>query len=350
MPTRSRAASVAAAIFGISYVLKAIGDVTSVHWLLWLTPLGWTENVRPLTNDRPIWLLPTFALALFLGGLCVYYAGKRDLGASTFADKDTARPHNKLLNSTLGLAIRLTRTASLSWLAAIGILAIIYSSLSKSVSQAFDQSKTASNILNRLSHQEHLAGVLAFLGVVFLLQMTLMMCYAASSAAAIRREEADGYLDNLLVRPVSRFRWLTGRISLSLTVIALGGLLAAIGAWLGMIGQNDGISFSSLIQAGANVIFPVLFIFGVGIFTLGIRPRVTSFLAYGLIAWSFLVDMLSSGININHWILDTSILNHMAFAPAATPNWSVNIILAAIALVLGTAGIIGFNRRDLANE
>ncbi len=350
MPTRSRAASVAAAIFGISYVLKAIGDVTSAHWLLWLTPLGWIENVRPLTSDKPIWLLPTFALALLLGSLSVYYAGKRDLGASTFADKDMAKPRNKLLNSTLGLAVRLTRTASLSWLVAIGIMAIIYSSLSKSVSQAFDQSKTASNILNRLSHQDHIAGVLAFLGVVFLLQMTLMMCYAASSAATIRREEANGYLDNLLVRPVSRLRWLLGRIGLSLSVVILGGLVSGIGAWLGMLGQNDGISFSSLIQAGVNIIFPVLFIFGVGIFTLGVRPRITSFLAYGLIAWSFLIDMLSSGININHWIIDTSILNHMAFAPAATPDWSVNIILAVIALILGLIGIIAFNQRDLANE
>jgi putative exporter of polyketide antibiotics len=63
-----------------------------------------------------------------------------------------------------------------------------------------------------------------------------------------------------------------------------------------------------------------------------------------------MIDILSSGINFNHWILDTSILNHMVFAPASSPNWSVNIIMIGIALVLGVIGITGFNQRDLASE
>jgi ABC-2 type transport system permease protein len=350
MPTRSRAAAVATAIFGISYVLKAIGDVTSAHWALYITPLGWVEKVQPLTNNQPLWLLPIFGLALVLSGLTVYYAGKRDLGASIFADRDTAKPHTRLLNSTIGLALRLTRTTTISWLAAIGVMSIIYGSLTKSVAQAFEQSTNAKNILNKLSHQGHLPGVLAFLGVVFLLQMTVMMCYAASSSSAIRRDEAEGYLDNLLVQPVSRWRWISGRIGLIVGVIILGGIIAGAAAWLGALGQNDGVSFGTYIQAGVNVIPPVLFILGVGIFTFGIKPRLTSFLTYGLIAWSFMIDMLSSGINLNHWIVDTSILNHMAFAPAASPNWSVNLIMIGIALVLSAIGIIGFLKRDLAAE
>ncbi|MGD0284177.1 MAG: hypothetical protein ABSB12_01080, partial [Candidatus Saccharimonadales bacterium] len=338
------------AVFGISFILKAIGDVTSAHWVLWLTPLGWVEKIQPLSNNQPLWLLPIFSLSLILAGLTVFYAGKRDLGASIFADKDTAKPHTRLLNSTIGISFRLTRTTNLSWLLAIGAMSIIYGSLTKSVAQAFNQSTSAKNILNKLAHQNHLAGVLAFLGVIFLLQMTVMMCYAASSSAAIRRDEAEGYLDNLLVRPVSRFRWLLGRIGLVLGVIILSGFVAGAAVWLGTLGQNDGVSFNTLIQAGTNIIAPVLFILGVGIFTFGIRPRITSFLTYGLIAWSFMIDMLSSGININHWILDTSILNHMVFAPATSPNWSINLILIGIAIALGIIGIIGFINRDLASE
>lgn len=350
MPTRSRAAAVATATFGICFVLKAIGDITSAHWVLWTTPLGWIEKVQPLTGNHSIWLLPLLSLSIVLGGLTIYYSGKRDLGASIFADRDTAKPHTRLLNSAIGIALRLTRTTSLSWLAAIGVMSIIYGSLTKSVAQAFDQSANAKHILNKLAHQNHLAGVLAFLGVVFLLQMTVMMCYAASSSTAVRRDEAEGYLDNLLVQPVSRLRWIFGRVSLILGVIILGGFIAGAAAWLGMLGQNDGISFSTLMQAGANVIAPVLFILGAGIFTFGIHPRITSFLTYGLIAWSFMIDMLSSGININHWILDTSILNHMTFAPATSPDWAVNLIMIGIALALGIIGTIGFVKRDLASE
>jgi ABC-2 type transport system permease protein len=350
MPTRSRAAGVSTAIFGVSYILKAIGDVTSAHWVLWFTPLGWIEKTQPLSNSHPVWLLLVFGFGLILAVLTVFYAGRRDLGGSTFADKDSAKPHNRLLNSAIGVVVRLTRITSLSWLAAIGAMSIIYGSLTKSMAQTFDQSTTAKHLINKLAHQGHLAGALAFLGIVFLLQMTVMMCYAASSANAVRSEEAEGYLDNLLVRPVSRLRWLLGRLGLILGVIVLGSFIAGAAVWLSTINQNLGVSFSSLMQAAANTAVPVLFILGVGIFAFGIHPRFTSFLAYGLIAWSFMIDMLSSGININHWILDTSILNHMVFAPASSPNWSVNIIMIGIALVLGVIGITGFNQRDLASE
>jgi ABC-2 type transport system permease protein len=176
------------------------------------------------------------------------------------------------------------------------------------------------------------------------------MTYAASSISAIRRDEAEGYIDNILVRPVSRMRWLLGRISLTLIVIILAGFLLSAGTWLGIANQHLGISFNSLLQAGANAIVPVLFTLGVGVFAFGIFPRLTSLLAYAVVAWSFLIEMISSGIHISHWVLDTSILNHTVFAPAALPNWTSNIILISIAVVLSLIGLVVFNNRDLASE
>jgi ABC-2 type transport system permease protein len=350
MPTRSRAASVSVAVFGICFILRAVGDITSAHWILDITPLGWIEKMQPLYSSQPIWLWPLVALIVILSCLTVYYAGRRDLGASMFADKDTAKAHTKLLNSVYTIAIRLTRAINLTWLLAIGVSTVIYGSLTHSFSQALGQSNKLEKIISKVDHQTHLATVLAFLGIIFFLQMIIMMCYAASSANAIRRDEAEGYVDNLLVRPVSRIQWLMGRISLILIVIMLAGFLVGGGTWLATIGQHSSLSFYTLIKAGANAIIPVLFILGAGIFTFGIHPRLTSLLAYGLIAWSFLIDMISSGIHLNNWILDTSILNHVVFAPAAAPDWSTNLIIIGIALVLGAIGVIGFNKRDLASE
>ncbi len=350
MPTRSRASSVSVAFFGIFFVLRGIADVSSLHWLLYFTPFGWIEKMQPLSQPQPIWIWPAVGLIFVLVGLTIYYAGKRDLGASTFADRDSAKPHFKLLKSPFWANFRLTRTSSISWLVAIGVLSLIYSLLTKAVTQTFSQSTSAEHFLNRITHQSHLTSALAFLGMVFLLQMIVIMCYAASAISALRRDEAEGYLDNILVRPYSRMRWLLGRISLILIVIILAGFVLGAGTWLGMINQNIGISFNTLIQAGANAIVPVIFTLGIGVFTFGIRPRLTSLLVYAVIAWSFLLEMISSGIKINHWILDTSLLNHIVFAPAASPNWATNLILIGIALVLGIIGFISFNKRDLANE
>jgi putative exporter of polyketide antibiotics len=95
---------------------------------------------------------------------------------------------------------------------------------------------------------------------------------------------------------------------------------------------------------------PVVVTVGVGIFALGLLPRLTGLLAYGVLAWSFLISMVSSGLNINHWILDTSVLNQVVFAPAVSPNWVINSRLVIIAALLCVIGVVVFNRRDLKAE
>jgi putative exporter of polyketide antibiotics len=167
---------------------------------------------------------------------------------------------------------------------------------------------------------------------------------------AIRREESDNYLDNYLVTPISRIRWFSGRLLIIISVVLLAGLLSAVGSWLGLINQHLGVSFSTLLNASINALTPVIFVIGVGIFMFGIRPRLTSFAAYGVLAWAFLIEMLSSGIKINHWILDTSILNHILLAPAVNPNWPKDGFIIIISLVLGLIGLLIFNRRDLQTE
>jgi ABC-2 type transport system permease protein len=350
MPTRSRAAGLSATVFGICFLVRAMADTTGAHWLLDVTPLGWIEKLQPLTMPQPQWLLPIGGLVLVLGGLTVYLAGQRDLGASIVADKDTARPHTALLRSPLTAAIRLTRAASLGWLAAIGFSALFYGLLTKSAAQALNGSASAQHIFNSLAHAEQVAGATAYLGVIFLIQITIMMAYAASAVGRMREDEAEGYLDNLLVRPVGRLQWLAGRVLLAATVVVLAGLLTSLGAWAGEASQNAGVSFHTLLLAGLNTVAPALLVLGIGVFALGLIPHLSTVVAYGVIAWTFLIEMVSSGLNLNHWILDTSILHHVALAPAANPKWETDAILVGIGVILGIIGAAAFNRRDLEPE
>lgn len=83
---------------------------------------------------------------------------------------------------------------------------------------------------------------------------------------------------------------------------------------------------------------------------MGIRPRWTSAVMYVVIGWSFLLEMIGPAINLNHWILDTSLLHHVAFSPAVDPRWSTAGILAGIGAAAAIIGAIVFNRRDLAGK
>src|SRR5665213_2186645 len=240
MPTRSQATTVSAVVFGVMFLMRAIADVTSAHWLLNLTPLGWIEKLQPLSSDDPVWLLPIGGLVIALGALTIFFAGKRDYEEGIFADKDTAKPRTRLLNSPLGAATRLMRANGIGWLVGIFATAILYGLLTKSAAQEFSQSANASHVITRLAHQSQAAGVTAFLGVIFLLIMAILMGYAASAIAAIRRDEAQNYLDNYLVQPFSRLRWLSGRIFLISVVVLSAGLLTLVGVWLGTASQHIG--------------------------------------------------------------------------------------------------------------
>lgn len=121
MPTRSRAATLSAAVFGIFFLLRAMADSTRARWLLDVSPLGWIERLQPFNASQPIWLLPIGLLVLGLAVLTIFFAGERDLGSSTFADKDSGKPKLRLLNKPLPIAWRLTRNSTLSWLAGIGL-------------------------------------------------------------------------------------------------------------------------------------------------------------------------------------------------------------------------------------
>lgn len=350
MSTRSKATSFSLAIVGICFIFRAIADVGSYRWLLNITPLGWVEKLQPLSNSQPIWLLPILGLTLVLALFTIFFAGRRDLGSSIIAEKAEVKPHFNLLNSPLGVAFRLSRVSSISWLSTFFLSATLYGLIAKSTAQVFTQSTGAKHFLKSISHQSQVVGITGFLGAVFLIQIVLIMAYVSSAVTSIRKDEAEGYLDNFLVRPFNRMHWLMGRFLMILSVLVAAGLLTAVGIWIGVATQHGGVSFASLFSASINGTVPVLFVLGAGIFAFGLLPRLTSLFTYGVLAWSFLIETLGSGIKLKHWILDTSILNHIAFAPAVNPRWSTNVVIILISLALGLGGLILFNRRDLELE
>lgn len=354
MPVRSRAVGLAVAIFGVSYMARLTADTSSAHWLLSISPLGWIERLQPMYDSKPLWLLPIGGFIALLIGLTIFLAGRRDLGEGIFADKDTAKPHTQLLRTPFTAAIRLTWLNSLGWLTAIVLFAFIYGQLAKgsiinALGQALSDKHGYNSHLERISHTNSLS-IAAFLGITFLMTMLFAMFYATSAVARIREDEAQGYLDNFLVRPVSRLRWLRGRVILIVFVLVAASTLSAVAVWAGQIGQQSGISLHTLLSASVNAIVPAILILGIGLFVYGMMPRLFSIVTYGTIAWSFLIVMLSSGLNINHWLLDTSILHQISLAPAVSANWTTNGTLITIGAVLAAIGAWRFNTRDLQGE
>ena len=64
--TRRQAAAYAAVVLGVAYAIRMIADAgIGLHKLIWLSPLGWVEELQPLTAPQPLVLVP---IALLTSG------------------------------------------------------------------------------------------------------------------------------------------------------------------------------------------------------------------------------------------------------------------------------------------
>jgi ABC-2 type transport system permease protein len=181
-----------AAFFGVAFLLRAIGNaVDSLHWLVGVSPLGWVEQLRPLTGSHLIWLVPIITFIILVGGAALVVAGRRDLGASIVPDKDTAKPRLGLLTSPLSVAWRLGRVQTAIWLAGLTIFATGFSTLTKAAADAIKASPGAEEAFARLGGASHVATTI-FLGVVFMMGMTIMMLLVTALINSLRDNETEG--------------------------------------------------------------------------------------------------------------------------------------------------------------
>ncbi|HVX23377.1 MAG TPA: hypothetical protein VHB02_18695 [Acidimicrobiales bacterium] len=342
--TRRGAASFAAVFLGVSYGLRLIADAgVGLHGLIWASPLGWVEELRPLTSPQPLVLVPIVAFTTLVAVVAVQLAGARDAGASIVADRAQAPARLGLLFGPTGLSIRLLRGTVIGWWVAIGLSAFLYGLIVESAGATI--SGSVKEVFSKLGATG--AGADAVLGICFLIEAILIGFVAAGQVTAARSEESGGTIDHFVVRPVSRAAWLGGRLLVALVVLVLSGLVASILAWLGAAVEHTGLSFTALVGAGINLVPPAIVILGVGVLTFGLRPRATSVVVYTVLGWSLLVVVVGGFGTVNHWVLDSSVFHHMASAPGVPPNWEANGIMTGIGVAAALAGGVAFRRRDL---
>lgn len=345
--TRRRAATMAGAVLGAAYVIRLVADAgTSLGWLRWASPLGWVEELRPLVGTNLLPLLPIAAFTGAVSDMAVRLAGARDASDGVLPESDTAPARTRLLQSSAGLGLRLLRPAAVAWLAAVAGIAFVEGIVAKGAAGAVTGSMQKA--LDRLGSRS--AGEAAYLGLSFLLTAIALTFVAAGQAGANREEEASGRLDHLLVRPVGRWSWLGGRLAIEAAILVALGLLAGLATWVGAASQHGGVAFHSIVEGGLNAAPPALFLLGAATLIHGAVPRLVAPLTYGLIGWSFLIEFVGSVTSISHWVLDTSLLYHLAPVPAAPPRWGSAAAMVALGAAGAAVGAVLFRRRDLMSS
>ncbi|HTB70170.1 MAG TPA: ABC transporter permease subunit [Solirubrobacteraceae bacterium] len=345
-PTRRLALELGSAALVVALLLRVIADTASgLEWLRWVTPLGWSEEMRAFTGTHAAVL----ALPLAAGTLLLLAAGKlalrRDVGSGVLRERDEARTRLRLLSSPTALALREERGSLAGWLLGVGLFALIVGLISTSISKA-GVSAALQRQLQKLGGVSVIepAGYIGFSFLFFVLAISL---FCASQLAAARHEEAEERLETLFAQPVDRRRWLAGRIALALGGAAVLSLTAGVLAWAGAALQGADVTFASMLEAGANCLPVALLFGGLAALAFALAPRAGVGVGYGLIAAAFVWQLLSGLLEAPAWLRELSPFEHVGLVPAQDFKALAALVMLALAATCSLSALWLFRRRDL---
>ncbi|HEY8766630.1 MAG TPA: hypothetical protein VIP09_05125 [Dehalococcoidia bacterium] len=186
-----------------------------------------------------------------------------------------------------------------------------------------------------------------YIGLVFLFFVLAIALYCCGQLGGLREEESETRLETLFALPVSRTRWLAGRLvlaALGATVIAVA---AGTGAGIGTSAAGAHVSFLRLIEAGLNCLPASLPFLGVGTLLYTASPRVGVGVAYALVSGAFIWELIGSLLGVPSWALGISPFHQIGFVPAAPFRALPAAAMPAIGATAALAGIARFRTRDL---
>ncbi|WP_156659487.1 ABC transporter permease [Mycobacterium sp. 852002-53434_SCH5985345] len=343
-PSARFARGAAFAVLAAAFTLRAVGDAGSGA-LSWLSPLGWSLQVRPYAGDH--WSVLTLHLTTAVALTAVAYrllAG-RDVGAGLFAERPGPGSAAPALGNVFGLAWRLDRGALLLWTVGLCLYGVLMGSVVHGIGDELGGSDAARDIVVRMGGTSALEE--AFIAVAFTMMGMAAAAFAVSLTLRLHQEEAGQRAEATLAGAVSRARWLASHLlaalvgsSVAMLVSGLAGGLV-YGAAAGDVGGKVAV-----VVASAAVQLPAVWLLSavtVGLF--GLAPRFTP-VAWGVLVGFIALYLIGSLAGFSQWLLDLEPFAHIPRVGAgftATPL----LWLLAIDAALVTLGVMGFRRRDL---
>ena len=342
--TRRLATGLGMGVFGVAFVLRMVGDTgPNERWLLWLTPFGWTELMRPFTVNDPWPLVPAAVTVVVLAVGAVALASRRDAGDGVISGRDVVTLRPRGLRSAFGLSTRLELPVLAAWcagaVASAAVLGIVAEMTSASIPSSMRDMLDKFGVRGNFTNQ--------YFGVAFLFVATVVALLPASQVSAACDEEMSGRLVHVLTRATTRAGWFAGRLALSAGAIVSASVLAGFAGWASARSQGVDVALGPLMGAGLNMVPTALVTLGIGAVMLSVAPRAAAGTIYGVVIWSMMAYLLSSLVAGLGWIDRVSLFHYMALAPAETPDSVTVVVTLGLAAVLCTTAVVRFTRRDV---
>jgi ABC-2 type transport system permease protein len=348
--TSRGANGLASAILGITYLLRAGGDLnakgTVPGGLSWASPLGWGQAMRSYAENNwtPLILLVGFGLVLCV--ISLRLEALRDLGAGILPDRPGPRSAAPLTRTPFGLTLRLQRGSIIGWVLGIVVGALFFGEVVKAMANLL------TNNTSTAITKQFLGGVSGnilkgLMGYFTMADALLAAAFVLQSIATIHAEEADGSVELQWSGALSRIRWAVSRMAVpaifSLLLLAISGL--AEGAAYGAAIKDPG---QSVVYFGAALAYWPTMLLVIGFVTLCAAwiPRASSSVTWGVYGIVVVISMFGELFK-----LPAKVANNTPFTAIermTTGHFSAVplVVMLVLAIVFGALGLARLRARD----
>jgi len=333
---------VSLAIFGLAFVVRAIGDMSGGA-LSWLSPLGWVHRIRPFAHEQ--WWVMSLFLAATIGGsaIALGLADRRDLGSGMIGQRPGPESASAIGARPLGLLLRLQRGSILAWGIGVCVLGVAYGSVAEDIESVFADNPDLAQFMPSNGHSPtdtYLAYTLKI--------GCLLVCGAAIAAMLrLRHDEVEGRVELVLANSVGRARWMADHAAVAVGVAVTTLVASGVGTGVGLA-LTTGEPRELLRLSGASVaLLPVpIALVGVTALLIGAAPRFAA-LSWVALAAIVAIALLGDVLRLPDWIRSVSPLDHLPQVPAGAFEPGAFAAVTVIGVLLVALGAAAFTRRDI---
>jgi ABC-2 type transport system permease protein len=337
------AVGLGATLLAVAFLMRAVGDVRG-GVLSWLSPIGWSQQVRAFDDNRwwPLAVSVVFAVATV--AVAAVLATRRDLGSGLVAPRHGPAAAGPGLRGPVGLTVRLQRGSIVGWAAGVFIGGAAFGSFSRELETMVRENPTLAEYFEQAGGDL----VESFLSTAILLIGLLGAGFAVSSALRLRSEELAGRAEPILATGVSRSRWLLSGLAVTVTGTVI--VVAAGGLGLGVahaIVTSDASAVPELLGKTLVYVPAVLVLSSMAVLLIGWLPRL-AVVAWAVLGICFVIGWLGALLGFPAWLENVSPFTHTPAVPVEAVTAAPLLGLGVVVLVTGVVGLIGFRRRDIA--
>ena len=350
------ASGAAAGVLGASFVVAGAanmaGDVdgTGVRvesaWPVWLSPIGWGQQMRPFAGDHWEVLLLCVPMVLLCVALAAVLTTRRDFGLGMVPQRQGHAHAPRTLRSAFGLAWRLQRGTLAGWCIAMLGFGLVMGGM---VEQVQGVTGSGRDWYERVGGSDQIVDAYR----ASMLQMAAMAAavYVVQVLLRMAGEEANGYLEPVLATATSRTRWAVAHAlnaamgaAVLLAVFSIGAAVAGAAVLGGTAEQLRTLLGAAMTQ------LPAVLAVAAAVFALvALLHRRAHAAAWAVIIASILAGPLfGPTFGLPQWAQNLSPLTHAPKAPAVDVTVAPVLALTLAMALLTVSALAWLRRRDLA--